>query len=43
MKTSNLIATDAKVRQGTTAWFEMVGTLLSEAASRPGLSPKFLD
>jgi hypothetical protein len=39
MKTSNLIATDAKVRQGTTAWFEMVGTLLSEAASRPGLSP----
>ena len=39
MKTSNSITTDAKVRQGTTAWFEMVGTLVSEAASRPALSP----
>lgn len=28
-----------KLQQGTTAWFEMVGTLMSEAASRAGLSP----
>lgn len=33
------MSTDAKVRQGTTAWFEMVGTLMSEAASQSGLSP----
>lgn len=31
---------DAKVRQGTTAWFEMVGEMMSEAASSSGLSPK---
>ncbi|MCZ8546826.1 hypothetical protein OOJ09_21775 [Mesorhizobium qingshengii] len=31
---------DAKVRQGTAAWFEMVGTLMSEAASQSGLSPE---
>lgn len=31
---------DAKVCQGTTAWFEMVGTLMSEAASQSGLSPE---
>ena len=30
---------DAKIRQGTKAWFEMVGTLMSEAATRSGLSP----
>uniref|UniRef100_B0T5L2 SCP2 domain-containing protein n=1 Tax=Caulobacter sp. (strain K31) TaxID=366602 RepID=B0T5L2_CAUSK len=29
----------AKLRQGTTAWFEMVGTLMSEVAARSGLSP----
>lgn len=34
------MTTDAKVRQGTTAWFEMVGTLMSEAASQSGLSPE---
>ncbi len=34
------MSTDAKVRQGTTAWFEMAGTLMSEAASRAGLSPE---
>jgi hypothetical protein len=33
------MTTNAKVRHGTTAWFEMVGTLMSEAASRSGLSP----
>jgi hypothetical protein len=32
--------TDAKLRQGTTAWLEMVGTLISEAASQSGLSPE---
>ncbi len=31
---------DAKLRQGTTAWFEMVGTLMSEAASQSGLPPE---
>ena len=31
---------DAKVCQGTAAWFEMVGTLMSEAASQSGLSPE---
>ncbi len=30
---------DTKVRQGTAAWFEMVGRLMSEAASQSGLSP----
>ncbi len=34
------MTTNAKVRQGTTAWFEMVGMLMSEAASRSGLSPE---
>jgi hypothetical protein len=34
------MSTDAKVRQGTTAWFEMVGRLMLEAASRSGLSPQ---
>ncbi len=32
--------TDAKLCQGTTAWLEMVGTLMSEAASQSGLSPE---
>lgn len=32
---------DAKLCQGTTAWFEMVGTLLCEAAMHAGISPKF--
>lgn len=31
---------DARVCQGTAAWFEMVGTLMSEAASQSGLSPE---
>ena len=30
---------DAKIRQGAKAWFEMVGTLMIEAATRSGLSP----
>jgi hypothetical protein len=34
------MTTDAKVRQGTTAWFEMVGRLMRAAASRSGLSPE---
>lgn len=34
------MTTDAKLRQGTMAWFEMVGTLMVEAASRLGLSPE---
>lgn len=29
--------TREKVRQGTPAWFEMVGTLMSDAAARSGL------
>lgn len=29
----------AKLPQGTTAWFEMVGTLMCAAASRSGLAP----
>ncbi len=33
------MTTHAKLRQGTTAWFEMVGTLMSEAASQSGLAP----
>jgi hypothetical protein len=31
---------DAKICHGTTAWFEMVGTLMSEVASQSGLSPE---
>ncbi len=31
------MSADAKVCQGTTAWFEMAGTLMSEAASRAGV------
>ena len=34
------MTTDLKVRQGTTAWFELAGTLMSQAASRAGLSPE---
>jgi hypothetical protein len=30
---------DATLRQGTAAWFEMVGQLMSEAVVRSGLSP----
>jgi len=33
--------TDMKLRQGTTAWFEMVGMLICEAASRAGLASDF--
>ncbi|PJI44686.1 MAG: hypothetical protein CTR54_01515 [Rhizobium sp.] len=33
------MTTEAKLRQGTTAWFEMVGHLMSQAASRSRLSP----
>ncbi|WP_260600253.1 hypothetical protein [Sphingomonas endolithica] len=29
-----------KLRLGTTAWFEMVGALMVDAATRSGLSPK---
>lgn len=32
--------TDMKERQGTTAWFEMAGTLMCEAASQAKLSPE---
>lgn len=31
---------DMKLCQGTTEWFNMLGTLMSEAASRAGLSPQ---
>jgi hypothetical protein len=31
--------TGGKLRQGTTAWFQMVGTLMCEAASQAGLAP----
>jgi hypothetical protein len=31
--------TNARLHQGTAAWFEMVGTLMCEAASQSGLSP----
>ncbi|CAN5203591.1 hypothetical protein BH10PSE12_BH10PSE12_32920 [soil metagenome] len=31
--------TDKKVRQGTAAWFEMVGKLMRDAATQAGLSP----
>jgi hypothetical protein len=34
------MTTDAKLRQGTTAWFEMVGRLMIEAASRSRLPPE---
>lgn len=34
------MATEPKLLQGTTAWFGMVGQLMSEAASRSGLSPE---
>jgi hypothetical protein len=30
---------DSKLRQGTVAWFEMVGTLMCEAASQAGVAP----
>lgn len=33
------MTTEARLRQGTAAWFEMVGTLMSQAASRSRLSP----
>ncbi|MGJ8530820.1 MAG: hypothetical protein ACSHYC_01465 [Alphaproteobacteria bacterium] len=33
------MSTGAKLEQGTTAWFEMVGALLCEAAVRARLSP----
>lgn len=32
-------AGDAKIEQGTPAWFEMVGTVMSDAAASAGLSP----
>ncbi|PWC37679.1 hypothetical protein [Azospirillum sp. TSO35-2] len=31
------MTTHAKLRQGTTAWFEMVGTMMTEAAARANL------
>lgn len=34
------MTTEAKIRQGTAAWFEMVGTLMGEAALQSGLSPE---
>jgi len=34
------MTTDMKVQQGTAEWFEMVGTLMSEAASQAELSPE---
>ncbi|MBB2202236.1 hypothetical protein [Gluconacetobacter tumulisoli] len=34
---------DTKLRQGTTARFEMLGTSVSEAASRFGLSPEITE
>ncbi len=33
------MSTDAKLPQGTTAWFEMVGKLMSDAAAQSGLPP----
>ncbi|MEX6507219.1 hypothetical protein [Jiella sp. M17.18] len=30
-----------KLQQGTTEWFDMVGTLMSDAALRSGLAPDF--
>ncbi len=35
------MAIDLKVPHGTTAWFEMLGEVMCEAASRGGLSPDF--
>ncbi|NDV87805.1 hypothetical protein GTW51_13950 [Aurantimonas aggregata] len=32
------MGSDARLRQGTTAWFEMVGTMMCEAATRAALS-----
>lgn len=32
---------NAKIDQGAVAWFEMVGTLMCEAASQAGLAPDF--
>ncbi len=34
------MTTNTKLRQGTAAWLEMVGTLMSEAAALSGLSPE---
>jgi hypothetical protein len=34
------MTTNIKVPQGTTAWFEMVGTLMSQAAWEAGLPPE---
>lgn len=33
------MGSDAKLRQGTAAWFEMVGTMMCEAAARAAPSP----
>lgn len=33
------MTTDTKVLHGTTAWFEMLGEVMCEAASKAGLSP----
>lgn len=33
------MTTHAKLRQGTAAWFEMVGALMCQAASQSGLAP----
>ena len=35
-----MMTSDVKLRQGNAAWFEMVGRLMIEAASRSGLSPE---
>ncbi|AMM18469.1 hypothetical protein AX768_29860 (plasmid) [Burkholderia sp. PAMC 28687] len=34
------MSTDARLDQGTVAWFKMVGTLMCEAASQSGLLPE---
>lgn len=34
------MTTETKMRLGTAAWFDMVGTLMSEAACRYGLAPE---
>jgi hypothetical protein len=36
---NKMMTTDPKLTQGTTAWFEMVGGQMRDAASRFGLSP----
>lgn len=36
---TGMTASGAKLDHGTTAWFEMVGTVMSEAASQAALSP----